>query len=337
MKIRKLVRAAGKLSPVDLLKLLTLRTILLAALVGGLVYGVMSVQADARAIWRDVVTALVAHQRAGEPVPFSAEEADYSLSMPYPEPATWGIKVNSLWLLRQITYIVPYFAYEGIAGNAVYPDEAFFLPYIGVRSFTVGGQMVPKDWSMGGGYLVVNERAMTDPRWIDARRTFGTVVHELTHMQGGVFLYGGSANLESATVAATTEMLAAMCIYQNDLACGAFWDDIESQALVSLASRLPEWLYDLFADVFIRDADESFADQKNDRFWADDEYTRQAIREKYGRHPWETRVIPGIVLGRRLDTMVRAPGHGASMGFMAYDDTAALFGWRLRLVLLLGS
>ena len=160
-------------------------------------------------------------------------------------------------------------------------------------------------------------------------------MHELPHVQGGVFLAGESAELESATVAAATEMLAAMCLYQNDLACGAFWDDIEGLALVSLASRLPESVYDLYADVFIRDAAERAADEKNDRFWAGNEAARQEIREKYGRHTWEARILPGVLEGKRLHTLTEhvSPRGALPVGFMAYDDVTALFGWRMRLFL----
>jgi len=307
---------------------ISVKRLLIAGAMAGMAFGAYQV----RPIVRDAAVAVYAHQRAGEAVPFNP---DYSLAAVIPSEATWGIEVNSTWLVKAITYIVPYFAYENIAGNPVYPDGAYFLPREGVSSFMVGGQMHPASWRNGGGWLQVNERYFADPYWLDERGAFGTLVHELVHVQGGVFLAGSSAELESATVAATTEMLAAMCIYQNDLACGAFWSDIEGLALVSLASRLPEGVYDLFSDVYVRDADERAADAKNDRFWAGNEAQRQEIREKYGRHPWEARVLPGVLEGRRLHTLTEnvSPRGALPVGFMAYDDTAALLGWPMRLLL----
>lgn len=308
---------------------ITLGRALLAAAVVGAGYGMWLV----RPIFRDAVVAIYAHQRAGEPVPF---DADYSMGMPYPPAMTWGVQVNSVWMIEKITGITPYFAFEKISGNPMYPDAAYFLPRVGTSSFTTSGQMHLQTTDTGE-WIQLNERHLTDPRWIDERRTLATTVHELIHVQGGVFLAGSSAEFESATTAATTEVLAAMCVFQDKLACGAFWDDIESHALISLASRLPEGIYDIFADLFIRDTDEAFADKKTDRFWADNEAGRQEIREKYGRHPWEERVVPGVIYGRTLNTEIGArEGNGDIVGsYMPYDDTSALLGWRVRLLILL--
>lgn len=319
----------------DILIRITFKRVLIVGALAAVVFGALRVeqQFGVRAILRDAFVAVYADRMAGERV--ELEGVDYTLASPYPPGLTWGIEVNSLWLLEQSTYIVPYFASELIAGNPQYPDAAYFLPREGASSFTVGGQMFPESWLTGGGWLQVNERYLTDPHWIDGRAMFGTLVHELTHVQGGVFILGSSAELESATVAATTEMLAAMCIFQNDLACGSFWNDVSGHAMVSLSTRLPEPVYDAFLDLFIRDAEEAFADKKTDRFWANNEATRQMIREKYGRHPWEERILPGVLYGWTLDTKISAPdGDGYIRGgYMPYDDTSALMGWRLRLLL----
>jgi hypothetical protein len=311
------------------------RVLLLLALTG---FGIGVYRIDQRLpirpMLRDMAVAVYADHQAGDEIPWGP---DYSMSMPTAAALTYGIEVNSSWLIDQVKYVVPYFAYEGIAGNPQYPKAAYFLPRLGVSSFTVGGQMHPDDWRTGGGWVELNERLFTDPAWIDEGQAFGTLVHELTHVQGGVFIQGTSKSLESATVAATTEMLAAMCIFHNDLACRSFWLQIEQGALASLASRLPEDVYDAFAGVFIRDATEREADAKVDRFWAGQESRRQDIREKYGRYPWEALVLPGVLEGRSLHTLIGAPVYGGSgivpLSYMSYDDTAAVMGWRLRLFL----
>ena len=289
----------------------------------------------APALARDAVVAIYAHQRAGEPIPFAP---DYTMTMPYPSYATYGITVNSLWLAKRTTNVVPYFAYDRLTAFPAYPVAAFFFPREGLSSFTVGGQAQTEN-----GSLTINERYLTDPRWIDEAGTLGTLVHELIHLQGGDFAPADGSNYfssaeesaekESNTSAATLEILAAMCNYQDEVACSAFWQELEGFALAGLNTRLPESVYDLFRSVFLLDGDEEQADRKTDRFWIGNEDERLEIRMKYGRHPWEAHVLPGLVHGQTLDTgMVYAAGTGTPVRLrMPFDDTFDMMGWRFGL------
>ena len=318
------------------------RLIQIAVLAGLAVGTYRADQLGARQVAGNMVLAVIAHQKAGDPLPFGP---DYTLSMPYPSRATYGIEVNSMWLLKNITYAVPFFAYEKVSGLPTYPEAAFFFPRTGLGSFTVGGQMNPMGGVGDGGWLTLNERYLTDPQWIDEAATLATLVHELVHVQGGNYLSqdadvelstaAESAFIESNTSAATLEVLAGMCNFRNELACAAFWQDIESFALASINTRLEEGPYDLFRSVFLLDAEEEMADRKTDRFWAEYQEKRQEIREKYGRHPWESHVVEGL-RGKALDTRLlyqpdmMGPVYKLRMPF---DDTFDMLGWRLNVLI----
>ena len=310
------------------------RILILIVLVGMVWAGY---QTDIRPIVGNMIIAIVAHQKAGDPIPFAP---DYTMTMPYPSYATYGITVNSTWLVERTTNIVPYFAYDQLTTNPVYPIDAFFFPRTGVSSFTVGGQAQTEN-----GSLTINERYLTDPRWIDEAGTLGTLVHELIHLQGGEFapadgsnFFSGpeeSATKESNTSAAATEILAAMCNYKDKAACAAFWQEIENFALTNLNTRLQEPVYDLFRSVFLIDADEERADRKTDRFWSGHERERWELRMKYGRHPWEAHVLPGLLHGKTLDTGMlysTAPGRIFRL-FMPFNDTFDLLGPQLNILI----
>lgn len=334
---KRLLRRALRYSVWELLFTLlynlTLKRVLVMGLAVTAVLGLWRLEAPAVA--RDMVVAVYANHKAGDPVPFGP---DYTMTMPYPSYATYGITVNSLWLANRTTNVVPYFAYDGLTASPNYPVGAFFFPRTGLSSFTVGGQAQTEN-----GSLTINERYLTDPRWIDEAGALGTLVHELIHLQGGNFApadgsnyFSGpeeSAEKESNTSAATAEILAAMCNYQDEVACSAFWQEIEGFALAGLNTRLSEPVYDLFRSAFLIDADEEQADRKTDRFWARNERDRLEIRMKYGRHPWEAHVLPGLVHGQTLDTgmtYMTAGGHPIRLR-MPFDDTFDIFGWRLGL------
>jgi hypothetical protein len=112
---------------------------------------------DAGPILGNMILALVAHQKAGEPIPFAP---DYTLSMPYPSYATYGMTVNSLWLADRATNVVPYFEFDNLTAEAQYPVAAFFLPHAGISSY---------NWWAGsdGGGEPGNERALPDRSSMD--------------------------------------------------------------------------------------------------------------------------------------------------------------------------
>ena len=298
-------------------------------------------------IARDAVIAVVAHQKAGEPVPVVA---DYNRSQFYDQEETWGIYTNSKWLADYATRIIPYYLRERV-GEGIYPDYIVVRPWDGDTSFQVGGRAnCEYDPSVGRNMCVVwiNARYFDDPAWQDSRDILEVFVHEMVHIQGGNFLNPQdgetwrekSAILESNTSAATLEVLAAMCNYGDELACKTFWYELENLSRLSLRSRLREdvWAYDLFANLFLRSESDERASRKSDRFWAGHEYERNEIIEKYGANPWEYHVLLYLKYGTRLESGTRAqydnPGTFVMLT-LPFDDTTDLLGiWSVWLRLL---
>ena len=278
-------------------------------------------------ILRDAVVVVYAHEMAGDPIPF---EADNNLNVLYETRQTWDIRTNSIWLLEHTTLIAPFMSYEGLISQTKYPALAVWVPATDDRSLHVLGWAMPED-----GLLFMNERMLNDNRWNDERQALSTFVHELIHLQMGAFSEGTSEQLESATSAGTIEVLAGLCNYQMELACLSYWSEIEDLTSASLNVRLNAlgagWVYDLFADAFLRDADREQVVRKSLRFWAKDPEALQGIRQRYGQHPWEAHVIPGIC-GGKLDTgnmgaeLTETGSTRYHILGMEFDDTREMMG-----------
>ena len=295
--------------------------------------GVMSFTAarlwdsDIPEVIRDAVMVVYAHEKAGDKVPF---DADNNLNKVYESGQTWTIKTNSIWLLEHVTLIAPFMSYEGLINSSNYPVLAAWAPTADSRSLHVLGWAQPEQ-----GFLFLNERMLNDNRWNDERMALSTFVHELIHLQIGAFSTGTSEELESATSAATVEVLAALCNYGDDLACQSYWSEVEDLAGASLNVRLNEnglgWVYDLFANIFLRDSDREQVVRKSLRFWASHPDELEGIRKRYGQHPWEAHVIPGIC-GGRLDTRnlgAEKTESGSTRYYilgMKFDDSKELMG-----------
>jgi len=323
-----------------------------------LVVAVFSLTSAAAQVWayhntqlpqvlRDAVIVLVAHARAGDDIPIT--DVDYAGGTTYYLDSTWGILTNSLWLVRQTTMIVPLLVYEGVGGGR-YPVEVFFAPYRGNRSFHVSGSTNCEQSAPDAPitcWVMLNERLVLDPGWSDMRGLLATLVHEIIHDQGGRFLDDPdvtdwdtkSAHLESKTSAATIEVLAAWCNKRNELACKAFWAEIESMARVTLRYRLREapWLYDLFSNIFLRDGAEEREARKNNRFWSAHQAELYDIMLKYSVDPWEGHVLSAMKYGRPLNTGV--PVHVDENTYkylnLYFDDTYDLLGplaWLMNLL-----
>ena len=297
-------------------------------------------------IARDAVMAVVAHQKAGGPVPVVA---DYNRSQFYDQEETWGIYTNSKWLVDYATRIVPYYPRERV-GAGIYPDYIVIKPWAGDTSFQVGGRAnCEYDPSSGKDICVVwiNARYFDDQAWQDARDILEVFVHEMVHIQGGNFLdpegetwKEKSATLESNTSAVTLEILGAMCNYGDELGCKAFWHELEGLSRQSLYVRLKndKWIYDLFANVFLRDKQEERAARKSDRYWISHELERNEILDKYGKNPYENHILLYLKYGTRLDSGTRAiydePGKYVMLT-LPFDDSADLLGiWSVWLRLL---
>lgn len=288
-------------------------------------------------ITRNAIIALVAHSRVGDSI---------VLSTPYSNNHDlydhWKMKSNSPWLTEQVRFIVPYMSYEKLTFKGNYPDHTIFAPYVDYRSFHIGGTYYAKINFKGEDMVVLNERYLTDKAWNDKVRAFATLTHELIHAQGGVFLNGSSESKESATSAATVEVLAAMCNHSNDVACRSFWREIRNLAWTAVEMRLHEhnltWLADGLYKWWFLDDTQDWRFEKSRRFWADDPFTLWAIKYKYGLDPWERHVVPGVH-GYELETDIRGFNINqtgfmflANGGPMPFDDTITRLGW-LRLLM----
>jgi len=302
-------------------------------------------------VFRDLYIASMAHNRAGDPIPFelikeydggfgrAPYRIDYvkgNLICPY---CSWGIRTNSEWLAEFVRYVVPFYEYEGIAppNQSVYPIQIAFFPLTGDNSFHLLGSAAT--W-----YSVVNlnERMLLKPN-ADLRQIYSTIIHELVHTQRGGFSNDRPNIIEPKTQSATLEVLAAMCNYGDDVACKAFWYEVESWARGSLWVRLRmiglDDLYQPLANLLWRDADQEAAADKSLRHWFEDEEAEHYLWDiiyNYEKYPWEVHVIPGIC-GQPMDTGQAKFVEVTSKGDvifeiigMLFDDTASMFPWWVR-------
>lgn len=277
---------------------------------------------------RDVLFAVYAHHMAGKPVPFNP---DYGRGYILDPAKAWGVSTNSQWLLDKTSLIVPYFASEGVSTRPIYPRQIYFVPYVAQRSFVVAGSAQCDDPEAT--LVVLNERVVMDNRWNDEADALHTLVHELVHVQGGVFCTGTSESLESATEAAAMEVMAAMCNWGDKLACQAFWGGIESFARRSLwvqaHSAHADWLFALWSNVYLRDADEERGARKTDRFWAPSTAERYTISYKYGFLPWRDIFLAGVWSPRQglyTGHHILSERYAPEPLIMPFDDSADLLG-----------
>ena len=273
-------------------------------------------------IGRDFITVVYAHKRAGNPIPF---EADFSHSLSQNLYETYGIETNSIWMIDQALEIIPYFAYEGISPNPIYPVTLGWGHMGGQSSFHIMG------WAYSAeGMVFLNERIVKGDRWSDARRVYSTFTHELIHIQMGAFGTGSSEKLESATSAATLEVLAAMCNYESEIACAAFWYNIENFARASLWVGLNDKgmlnVYEFLMDVFILNPSESRYRDKSMRYWANDMEQLAGIQERYGEAPWVNHIAPGLC-GKPFNTEIPYLMDGLPLiRHFVFDDAQYLLG-----------
>ena len=347
----------GRLSPASVINTIALGAwrVLRIRLSWWVVIGVAAVAVLYRGAWtpivRDVVIAHYAHARAGPIVPF---DPGYSESVVWTPPgaedlgrwATWGVETNSPWILRYTKLIVPYMAYEGLTSQVVYPDSSIFEPRAGTDSFLNGGYAIVPN--LGRIIVSVNDRYVDDMRMNDARSVLSVLVHELVHIQGGDFLArpdeeirdtkgnvvawreGTSARLESATEAATQEILAAMCNFGDKLACRSFWMNLEDLARGDLMyramkARVP-WVYEAWSNLSFRNRDQEIASAKRMRYWNRHWFALMEQLEKYNVRAW-SQVRDGIC-GQPLNTgltQMITPGRFFILG-LDFDDTRLLLG-----------
>ena len=297
-------------------------------------------------VFRDIIVASYAHLKAGDKIPFDVVMEydggfsrepyiiDYVKSQPVCPYCSWGIQTNSIWLSEFVWYSLPFYEYERVAGDRESRAPVFmgFFPLQGVDSFHLLGSA--SSWSAS---VMLNERMLQKPE-ADLRTLYSTIIHEMVHVQGGAFT-GARANvIEPKTQAATMEILAAMCNYGDDIACAAFWNEVESWSRGTLRVRLKilelEGLYEPLANLLWRDPKQKASADKSMRHWAEDpEYESYLwdIIYNYQKYPWEVHIIPGIC-GFPLDTEHRELYDMTPKGepiyrhiMMWFDDTESMF------------
>lgn len=281
--------------------------------------------ANYKTLIRDFVIAVVAFERAGDPVPF--EDNVYARGRILDMDMSYGMESNNLWMLDQTRLIVPYFPYEKVSTQGVYPVAVGSIPMAGDDSFHVAGRMIPNHEE--GHIALLNEREFLDQRWNDQRRALEVLVHELVHVQGGNYLFGTSEELESATSIATVEVLAAMCNYDHELACQSFWLEVSGLARTSLLLQLQDigrgYLYDSWARLFWRTAEQQVAYDKSMRYWDKSPDALYTIRSKYALVPWQT-IVAKVSVNGKADTGIKyCNTYGCAILGMPFDDIAYLF------------
>lgn len=321
------------------------KALLILSLVAGIGAGWFAIYqyTNLPAIVRDVVISVVAHYKAGAPVPM--DDVDYNRSTPYDPNETWGIATNSKWLTDYALRIIPFYYWERV-GGATYPDYVVVIAWPGATSLGVGGR-ADCVLSLSGEICAVwiNERYFNDPVWQDKREVLEVLVHELIHIQGGDFMRPEgeswtekSAILEAKTSAATLEVLAGMCNTGDELACKSFWHSLESTARQTLRANLrgDDWIYQIFADLFLRDPAESRAAHKLLRDYASLGMSPYETMYKYALVPYQEMMIRWLKDGTRLQTNVYEYNeYGRWDLTMPFDDTQSLLGvWSIWLRLL---
>lgn len=274
---------------------------------------------------RDLIIVLVAEHRAGDPVLVDSERVGPTGQLMM---TTDLMVTNSPWLAEETYRIVPFFSYEGLVGQGIYPQVIVWGPRADYASLHVLGSA-----SCESRAIAMNQRSLVKGSR-DMRQIYSTLVHELIHLQQGNFCTGLSEDLESATQAATLEVLAGMCRYQNELACGAFWEHLADLARSSLRARVGDRVYLMLTPLFYG-YDDRVSLAKSLGFWEPRRLELQTIIQKYGQAPWNDHVIPGTQ-GKDLDTgnvtwakpgtFIQSPPTGVVLG-MPFDDTRALLGW----------
>lgn len=300
-------------------------------------------------VLRDIIIASVAHIKAGDDIPYEIvygiEEVDwnridYSRAQKIDPNLTWGLETNSIWLADKMRVLIPFFEYEGIREIPRTPTGFYFLPYPPEKSFHTLGSANIKE-----GYVLINERFTLEGSRRDLRQLYSTLVHELIHQQEGGFGVDFIKNIElpsrmePRTQAATIETLAAWCHYRDEIACKAFWSEIEHFARGSLLMRLKmygyEEVYDVIANLLWRTKDESTSRNKSLRHWMEDPETQREyynIIDQYQKMPWEDVIVEGIC-GKGLRTgfivehSISTEEHPLyKLDIMPFDDTVNLLG-----------
>jgi len=249
--------------------------------------------------WASLFVAQYAHIQAGEKIPFP-DDTLFTRSTPLER---WTQQTNSEWLADYTRLIIPFFAYEELVSRPWYPVAVLFIPESGARSFHIGGTN-----HLAQGVITLNERYILDKKWDDQRDVLSVLIHELIHSQGGNFTFVlglGPEEFEANTTTATVEVLAAMCNYGDQLACKAFWYEVESLARTRLMMQFKDLgfnddVYQRVADFLWRDDTQEASARKARRYWANNQDEYWYIIRAYQANPYFL-FVKGLG-GGKLDT-----------------------------------
>ncbi len=251
----------------------------------------------ARLLIRDVVVATVAHHKAGEEIILDSEHLTFTLDY------------------SQI--IVPFFAQESIRETPIAPTGV-------IVDLQESGRITGRAFPENGAIL------LTLPKQIDSRKLLPVLVHEQVHLQEGRFLSYNSLYpwtefipFEANTQAASLEVLAALCHSGDDLACAAFWGEIEEY------SNSVFWLH------LEQNGLERWYPIITELFWSggtDFQLVSARLSYSYFQYPWEQIIIPGISgeslnTGNTYDYELSDGNFVCRTLLMPFDDTEQLLGW----------
>lgn len=264
----------------------------------------------ARLLIRDAVVATIAHHKVREKTLFNEEYGEFMSS---------NSISNSLWILDYSQIIVPFFKQENIRETPVYPRKIIIESRENQKKFLITGVAYYENRD-----IVI---FLHKEKQIKSRQLLPVLVHEHVHLQGGRFIgdeppWADIVLFESNTQAATLEVLAAMCYSGDDLACDAFWSEIENYASGTFwmhlrSLKLLEWYQSIGMLLWPSEQDFQYA---SDRFLYN-----------YLQYPWNQIIIPGI-MGEPLDTgnfydyEVSDRNYVCRRLFMPFDDTEYLLG-----------
>jgi hypothetical protein len=181
--------------------------------------------------------------------------------------------------------VVPYFEYEDILDEAIYPTSVQFVYFDGGREHLhVLGKTYCSSLKVE---LNARYKNSITPLY-GTPDVLGTIVHELAHVQG---ICGLSGRLDSEVTAQlmTLEILAAMVNKGTIQALGTFLNELRDMLYgATFSAARTEGRFEEFKDLrmqLAKDAIELARWEKSDRYWFWDQYTLEEILRLYNYTP----------------------------------------------------
>lgn len=200
-------------------------------------------------------------------------------------PVSPGIKTREdldLWADE----IVPYMEYEHVSSPAVYPTSLeWFLDANSRRAFHVLG--TAGSLLTGCGPIEINGRVANPvSSWYGREDVYITLIHELVHVQGGIFCTGPSEQVEADTQIATMEIGAAMVNHGNLVILRPWLVEMADMGLATLQFYLSADEYEAFRREINPGALHASQRAKSLRYWESNPQALRDILYKYNVVPW---------------------------------------------------